>query len=133
MNLPVPEFRARQYRSLKSIAYPVGGLDVFIGANGAGKTNLYRALELLRSAAANTLARDLAQEGGLDSTMWAGPRRRDEAARLELSVGLAHDSRGSLLRYEVAVGYPPREASPAFVTEPQIKTEAISLVGGSRT
>ncbi len=45
MSLPVREFRARGYRSLKAIAYPVSDLDVFIGANGAGKTNLYRALE----------------------------------------------------------------------------------------
>lgn len=135
MSLPVREFRARNYRSLRSIAYPVGGLDVFVGANGAGKTNLYRALELLRSAAANTLARDLAQEGGLDLAMWAGPRRRDEPARLELAVGLGRDEgrRTGLLRYEVAVGYPPKEASPAFQAEPQIKTEAVSLVSASRT
>jgi predicted ATPase len=145
MSLPVREFKARNYRSLKAIAYPVSDLDVFIGANGAGKTNLYRALELLQSAAANTLARDLAQEGGLDSTLWAGPRRRDEAARLELSVGLAQKNRGprrSLLRYQVAIGYPPREVNEfgewvpttaAFLNEPQIKEEHVGLVGGTRT
>jgi predicted ATPase len=135
MSLPVREFRARNYRSLKAIAYPVGDLDVFIGANGAGKTNLYRALELLRSAAANTLAHDLAQEGGLESVLWAGARKRHETPHLELSVGLAnHEGRrtqSGLLRYEVAVGYPP-PTSAAFTAEPQIKTEAASLVGGAR-
>ena len=67
MTLAVREFRARGYRSLQSVAYPMSGLDVFVGANGAGKTNLYRALELLQSAAANTLAEHLAREGGLQS------------------------------------------------------------------
>jgi predicted ATPase len=134
MSLPVREFRARNYRSLKAIAYPVGDLDVFIGANGAGKTNLYRGLELLRSAAANRLAKDLTQEGGLESTLWAGERKRHESAHLELSVELAPEGgRRERLRYEVAVGFPPSAAAAAFQAEPQIKTEAMSMVGGART
>jgi predicted ATPase len=136
MHLPVREFRAREFRSLKAISYPVSNLDVFVGGNGVGKTNLYRALEPLRSAAANTLARDLAQDGGLESTLWAGGRRRTEPARIHLSVGLAAEGkRGSpaLYRYEVEVGFPPNEASAAFQAEPQIKAEAVSYVGGGRT
>jgi predicted ATPase len=69
MPLAVRAFEARDFRSLRSISYPVSDLDVFVGANGVGKTNLYRALELLQSAAANTLARDLAREGGLQSAL----------------------------------------------------------------
>jgi hypothetical protein len=41
MSLPVREFRAREFRSLKAITYPVSNLDVFVGGNGVGKTNLY--------------------------------------------------------------------------------------------
>jgi hypothetical protein len=92
MSLPVRELRAREFRSLKAITYPVSSLDVFVGGNGVGKTNLYRALELLQSAAANTLARGLAQDGGLESALWAGPRRRTQPARIHLSVGLAADT-----------------------------------------
>ena len=73
MNLPVRDFSASGYRSLQRIAYPMSQLDVFVGANGVGKSNLYRGLELLRGAAANTLGLDLAREG-LDLAMWAGPR-----------------------------------------------------------
>ena len=54
------------YRSLRAIRFPVGGLTVFVGANGVGKTNLYRALQLLQAAAAGTLARELASEGGME-------------------------------------------------------------------
>jgi predicted ATPase len=45
------------YRSLRAIRFPVGRLTVFVGANGVGKTNLYRALQLLQAAAAGTLSR----------------------------------------------------------------------------
>src|SRR6201996_5565592 len=113
MPLAVREFRARGYRSLESIAYPMSGLDVFVCANGVGKTNLYRALELLQSAAANTLAEDLAREGGLMSAFWAGQRRRGEQPELKLEVGLAdpeHHGAGAVYKYEVVVGYPPKEA-----------------------
>ena len=115
----------------------MSSLDVFVGPNGVGKTNLYRALELLQSAARNTLAHDLAQQGGLASAMWAGGRRRSEAARVRLAVEFcetisAHPT-PSIYRYEVEVGFPPREASAAFQAEPQVKAEAVSHVGRART
>ena len=136
MTLFVRDFEAREFRSLKTISYPMSNLDVFVGANGVGKTNLYRGLELLRSAAANTLARDLAGDGGLESAMWAGGRRRSEPARIRLAVGLADTasgrSAGAAYRYEVEVGFPPIEASAAFLAEPQIKAETLSFVGGTR-
>jgi predicted ATPase len=87
----------------------MSGLDVFVGANGVGKTNLYRALELLQSAAGNTLAEDLAREGGLKLALWAGQRRRTEQPELRLEVGLAdpdHHPAGSVFKYEVVVGFP---------------------------
>ena len=137
MPFSVREFQAREFRSLKAIAYPMSDLDVFVGVNGAGKTNLYRALELLQSAAANTLARDLARDGGLNSAMWAGGRRKGEPARIRLSVGLAgpeaRRATAGLYRYQVEVGYPPELASAAFMAEPQIKAETIAFVGAART
>jgi predicted ATPase len=134
MALAVREFGAKGYRSLQSIAYPMSGLDVFVGANGVGKTNLYRALELLQSAAGNTLAEDLAGEGGLKLALWAGQRRRTEQPELRLEVGLAdpdHHPTGSVYKYEVVVGF-PTETTGAFLFEPQIKQETVSHVGGSR-
>ncbi len=132
MNLPVRDFSAAGYRSLQKIAYPMSQLDVFVGANGVGKSNLYRSLELLRSAAANTLARDLAGEG-LDLVMWAGPRSH-KAPAVRLGVELAApDLAESVYRYEVEVGFPPKHASPTFELEPQVKAETLSLVGPGRT
>jgi predicted ATPase len=44
----VGEIHAANYRSLRSIRFPTSRLTVFVGANGVGKTNLYRALQLPR-------------------------------------------------------------------------------------
>jgi predicted ATPase len=69
--LEIREVYAAGYRSLRSIRFPIDRLSVFVGANGIGKTNLYRALQLLQAAASGALTRDLAAEG--DSTRCSGP------------------------------------------------------------
>jgi predicted ATPase len=45
----IREINVVGYRSLRAIRFPVGALTVFVGANGVGKTNLYRALQLLQA------------------------------------------------------------------------------------
>lgn len=131
MNLPVRDFSASGYRSLQRIAYPMSRLDVFVGANGVGKSNLYRGLELLNGAAANTLGHDLAREG-LDLAMWAGPRTHKPPG-IRLSVSLAAPGKtGATYRYEIEIGFPP-PTSAAFEFEPQVKAESLAHVGGSRT
>lgn len=130
MDLRVREFSAQGYRSLERIAYPVSRLDVFVGANGVGKSNLYRGLELLQAAADNTLGRRLATEG-LAAALWAGARRKGPA-EFSVSVTLdAPDRTDAVLRYEVAVGFPPPTMA-AFLEEPQVKLEALTYVAGGR-
>ncbi|WP_421931674.1 AAA family ATPase [Phenylobacterium sp.] len=131
MALPVSDFSASGYRSLRQIAYPVSNLEVFVGANGVGKSNLYRALELLRAAASNTLGAELAREG-MAAAFWAGTRQKNQPSRMSFSVDLSVPGRpGVGYRYEVEVGF-PFPTSPAFATEPQIKTEQLSYLSGGR-
>src|ERR1700737_1501533 len=61
------------YRSLRKLIVPMRGLNVITGANGSGKSSLYRALRLLADTAQGSLIPSLAREGGLQSTLWAGP------------------------------------------------------------
>src|SRR5450755_1444819 len=61
------------YRSLRNLALPLGRLNLVTGADGTGKSSLYRALRLLGDAALNSVVASLAREGGLPSTLWAGP------------------------------------------------------------
>jgi predicted ATPase len=91
-------------RSLRAIRLPVGGLTVFVGANGVGKTNLYRSLQLLQAAAAGTLARELASEGGMESTLWAGKRIVNKPALMTLSVGLGAEDRADRAQGEFTYG-----------------------------
>ena len=134
MPLNLRDFRARDFRSLQSISYPMADLDIFVGANGVGKTNLYRGLELLQSAAANTLTRDLVGDGGLDLAIWAGERPRNKPARIKLGVGLTDtglNKAGATCRYDVEVGF-PAPTSAAFELEPLIKEETLTYLAGSR-
>ncbi|CAO4148656.1 hypothetical protein DHODJN_13505 [Methylorubrum extorquens] len=100
----VREIEAAGYRSLKTIRFPVGPLSVFVGGNGTGKTNLYRALGLLQTAASGRLTRALAAEGGMESVLWAGTRRKGEPARVRLSAELADETTGHAYTYAVEVG-----------------------------
>src|SRR5712675_1464795 len=113
------EVGAAGYRSLRAIRFPVGGLTVFVGANGVGKTNLYRALQLLQASAAGSLARELASEGGMESALWAGKRILNKPARIKLSVGFGADRHsatqaefeysveaGLVQQYQIEIGLP---------------------------
>ena len=70
------EIQVEGYRSLKSIRLPVDALTVLVGENGVGKSNIYRALALLQRAAEGTITEAIAEEGGLESVLWAGSRER---------------------------------------------------------
>jgi predicted ATPase len=123
------------YRSVRALTLPVEACSVYVGGNGVGKTNLYSALGLLRRAADGTITRAIAEEGGIESVLWAGPRRNGKPVRLAfkahfesgeygVEVGLPHS-------YEVEVGLrTPTEA--AFTIEPLIKEERLVVRHGRR-
>jgi predicted ATPase len=134
MSFLVREISAAGYRSLRSIRFPLEPLSVFVGANGAGKTNLYRALQLLQGAAAGSLSRELAAEGGMESALWAGARGAREPARITLKASfapaiMASGDDDAVYSYEVALGLAIPDAA-AFRTEPQIKDETLSFTPG---
>lgn len=113
------------YRSIRQLSIPIHPLSVFVGENGVGKSNLYKSLSLLRDAATGRITRTIAEDGGLKSVCWSGPRKRGEDGRLRLSA------RFDRLRYSIELGFPgPVEA--AFSGEPMIKAESIELTQGKR-
>jgi predicted ATPase len=133
--MPLSAVTIRNYRSVRNLSLPVEQLSIFVGANGVGKTNLYKALALLRRAADGTITRAIAEEGGLDSVLWAGPRTDRKPMRLVLKarfdeleyaveVGLPHS-------YEIEIGLrQPTEA--AFLLEPLVKAERLIVCDGRR-
>lgn len=122
------------YRSLLDLRMSLGPLNVITGPNGSGKSNLYKALRLLAQTGRDGVVAALAREGGLQSTVWAGPEdisRRMESGEVpvegssrskvvRLRLGFASDDLG----YAVTLGLPPSMKS-AFSLDPEIKREAI--------
>ena len=113
---------------------PLEGINVVTGPNGSGKSSLYRALRLLADTAQGRIVASLAREGGLQSTLWAGPETISDAMRrgehavegtrrkhpVNLRLGFASDE----YSYAIDLGLPAPGAS-AFSLDPQIKRECI--------
>ncbi len=124
-------FPVRGYRSLRSVRFDLGGVTVFVGENGAGKSNLYRALQLVKASAEGRFSDEIVREGGMQSAMWGGMRRRHEPARIILEAAFEDERLASRFCYGIEAGLPP-PVSGAFPFEPQIKEERISLDTGRR-
>lgn len=125
--MPLSEISVQGYRSIPSLTFPVEPCGVFIGANGAGKTNLYKSIGLLRRAADGSITRAIAEEGGLESLLWAGGRRGGQPVRLMLKARFDELNDAPVPHtYEVQIGLrQPTEA--AFAVEPLIKEERLTV------
>lgn len=97
----------------------LGQLNVVTGANGSGKSNVYRALRLLADAADGRLAESLAREGGFDSVRWAGPRKNVKDP-VGLRLGLMADP----LSYCFDMGL-PQPSDSMFNRDPEMKRECL--------
>lgn len=127
------------YRSLRDLVLPLDRLTVVTGANGVGKSSLYRSLRLLAGCGRDEVVVAVAREGGLDSTLWAGPEQIGRAVRegrapvqgtvrrgpvsLRLGVQLADDD-GDGLGYTLDLGL-PQVAKSAFDRDPELKAETL--------
>ncbi len=110
--------RLSGYRSLRDLRLRLGRVTVIRGANGVGKTNVYRALRLLSALARGDFAEAVASEGGMRSLLWAG---NTEHARLTtFSAEVLSETFG----YEFECGLMPLSRS-AFKLDPDIKLEAL--------
>jgi len=115
------------YRSLRDLVVPLQKLNVVTGSNGSGKSNLYRALRLLADTAQGRVVSSVAREGGLQSTLWAGPESFSRSMKsgdhpiqgtrrkhpITLRLGFAGDEYG----YLIDLGLPPPGLS-AFSLDP---------------
>ena len=122
------------YRSLREIVLGLGNLNVITGANGSGKSNLYRALRLLAETAQGNLIQSLAAEGGLPSVLWAGPEKFSQGMKsgrvpiqgtvrknpISLKMGFAGPDYG----YAIDLGL-PIPTRTLFSHDPVVKAENV--------
>lgn len=126
---------AHGFRSLADLVLPLGRVTVITGANGSGKSNIYRAMQLMSRAAYGDMVAAMARDGGLDSLLWAGPETLSGAMLrgevpvqggprkrpVSLSLGFASDA----FSYLVNVGLPIPNGDDPFFKDPVLKREVI--------
>ncbi|MHA7777617.1 AAA family ATPase [Roseibium sp. M-1] len=123
------------YRSLRDIVLPLDRITLVTGANGSGKSSLYRSIRLLAEVAQGQAIASLAAEGGLNSTLWAGPEAFSRAMKagevpvqgtvrkgvVSLKLGFADEDYG----YAIDLGLPADAGSSFFSMDPEIKAEVL--------
>ncbi|MTI45321.1 putative ATPase [Roseibium hamelinense] len=123
------------YRSLRDVVIPLEKITLITGANGSGKSSLYRSIRLLADIAQGRAIASLAREGGLQSTLWAGPEQFSKAMRkgevpvqgtvrnkvVSLKLGFADEDYG----YAIDMGLPADAGRSYFSMDPEIKSEAL--------
>jgi predicted ATPase len=124
------------YRSLRDVRLGLEALNVVTGANGSGKSSLYRALRLLADIAQGRIIQSLAVEGGLTSALWAGPEQFSRAMKhgaqpveglvrknpISLKLGFSSEDYG----YAIDLGMPIPPPPPSwFARDPVIKAESL--------
>jgi predicted ATPase len=139
VRLVIATLAVENYRSLRSLVLPLAPLTVVTGANGTGKSSLYRTLRLLADAARNGAVAALAREGGLTSTLWAGPEVTGRAVRegtypvqgvtrgksASLKLGFSGDDFSYAIDFGFPVGDRQSVIESAFALDPEIKRECI--------
>lgn len=122
------------YRSIRNLALPLEDLTAITGPNGSGKSSFYKALRLLADVAQGGAISALASEGGLPSTLWAGPETLSREMKagtvpvqgttrkkpVALKLGFASVDYG----YAIDLGHPQAGRS-LFNLDPEIKAEAV--------
>ncbi len=122
---------AENYRSLRAIRMDLGPVNLFVGANGAGKSNLYRSLQLIKAAADGQFSRMIAEEGGILSALWSGGLKKHQKAQIRLSAEIVDEETAIVYRYQIGAGFKQPTAA-GFDQEAQIKDEEISIDTGRR-
>jgi predicted ATPase len=80
------------FRSLKDITWEPGNLNVIIGPNASGKSNLLRFLELMSISAKGNLGKYIQTAGGMEPLVWDG-----SADKIEMELKCSPIEEGRLV------------------------------------
>jgi len=98
------ELDVKGFRSLRDVHWVPGALNVLIGPNASGKSNLLRLLELAATSAQGRLGKYIQRAGGMEPLLWDGTDEKIslscKCSPVEPSRDIASDS----LTYELELG-----------------------------
>jgi predicted ATPase len=92
------DFHIKNYRSIRGAWLKLPQVTVIVGANGSGKSNLYRAMYLVSTTTNGQLAHSVAEEGGMESIIWNGKYSNNDEHKVNLSVKFED------LQYDLTLG-----------------------------
>lgn len=118
------DFWIKNYRSIKNVWLKLRRINVIVGSNGSGKSNLYRAMYLVASTANGQFASNLMHEGGIASALWSGDFSKKDPPTMRLSVKVDQ------LQYDLHCGIVNpmfRATGSLFTEDPEIKKESVYL------
>jgi predicted ATPase len=70
--MKITQLTVEGFRSLRQVCWQPGDLNIIIGPNGTGKTNVLRLLELMVASAQGKLGASVQAAGGMDPLVWDG-------------------------------------------------------------
>lgn len=127
--MKIQEIEIAGYRSVDDLRLELSNVTVLVGPNGCGKSNIYQSINLIAAAANGSFARRIAEEGGMQSILWAGARSKKEKPRVSLSVTFEE------LKYSLEFGIIPasdRIGLSCFSKDPDIKAETVEIDSGRK-
>ena len=70
--MKILELKIEGFRSLKSVEWKPGDINILIGPNAGGKSNLLQAMEMIAESAKGKLDKFVKEQGGMGSIVWDG-------------------------------------------------------------
>ena len=132
----IQEIEISGYRSIDDLKLELSNVTVLVGPNGCGKSNIYQSINLIAAAATGQFARRIAEEGGMQSILFAGDRDKREQPRTRLSVAFEQlcyaIEFGIIPASERMEGFQGEPELSIFKLDPDIKQEVIEIKTGGR-
>lgn len=100
--MKIDRLNIRGFRSLKNVSWTPDHLNIVIGPNGTGRSNLLRMLELISASARGRLGRYVQHAGGMEPLVWDGAA---ESIDFDIKVSPTDETRDTVQKAMIAMIY----------------------------
>ncbi|MBI5495022.1 MAG: AAA family ATPase [Deltaproteobacteria bacterium] len=128
--LYVQRFRAKAFKTLDDVSLELGRVNVFVGANGSGKTNVLEAIGILGAAAAGRVDDETLRTRGVRPGL--PDRYRTCFPAPKLNAQIRFEAEADTARYDVGLWHRADANAPAWRYHAEYLGEGkVKLVGRS--